>query len=213
MKYSEPVNILVAIIVLTAAFGFSFALNSQWDYLPSVFFFSVIIIMVAVFSKKLIAYMLDSDVEHEVWQVYRYGWHPGWHFEKPVAAGIILPIFLTLFSWGFLKFTALLTYESRALKTRAARRFGYYSVAEMTEWHNSVIGASGIVSVLIIAIVAYFLPANLEYLAKMATFYVFWNMIPVSNLDGAQIFFGSRILYSILAIITLIFTLYALVIL
>ena len=211
MKNQEFVGIIVAIIILTAIFGFGFALNSNWGYIPAVLFFSVIIILVAVFSRKLISYMLDSDVEHEIWKVYRYGWKPGWHFEKPVAAGIILPLMLTFFSWGILKFAAILTYETRALKTRAARRFGIYSYAEMTDWHNSIIGASGIIAVLILAIIAYFLPANLEYMAKMAAFYAFWNMIPVSNLDGAQIFFGSRILYSILAIITLIFTAYAII--
>src|SRR5438552_1686681 len=116
MKTSEFVGIIIAIIILTATFGFGFALSSDWQQIPSVLLFSAIIILVAVFSKKLIAYMLDSGVEHEVWKVYRYGWKPGWHFNKPVAAGIVLPLFLSLFSLGAVKFAAVLTYETRALK-------------------------------------------------------------------------------------------------
>mgnify|MGYP001567592616 FL=1 len=152
--------------------------------------------------------MLDSNVEHEIWKVYRYGYKPGWHFNKPISAGIIFPLFFTLFTWGILKFSAILTYETRALKARASKRFGFYSFAEMTDWHNGIIGASGIIATLLVAVIAYF--ANLELLAKMTVFYTFWNLIPVSNLDGTQIFFGSRILYAILAITTIIFTFYAL---
>jgi len=213
MRKSEVFNILAAIIILTAVFGFSFIIIGDLSALAKVLLFSAIIILVAVFSKKLVAYMLDSDVEHELWKVYRYGWAKSWHFDKPVSAGIILPLILTLFSWGLLKFSAILTYETRALKARAAKRFGLYSYTEMTDWHNGIIGASGIVALLLLTVISYFLPTNLEYLAKMATFYAFWNMIPVSNLDGTQIFFGSRILYSILAVITIIFTVYAMTLL
>ena len=208
MKASELTSILAAIIILTAVFGFSYVVHGQIGMLSVVLLFSAIIILVSVFSKKLVAYMLDSNVEHELWKVYRYGYKPGWHFEKPISAGIIFPLFLTIFSWGILKFSAILTYETRALKARASKRFGFYSFSEMTDWHNGIIGASGIVATLLVAIIAYF--ANAELLAKMVTFYTFWNLVPVSNLDGTQIFFGSRILYTILAVITLIFTCYAL---
>jgi Zn-dependent protease len=211
MKTSEFASIVSAIIILTAVFGFSFAIKSDWISVLNVLLFSTIIIFVAVFSKKLIAYMLDSSVEHETWKVYRYGWKPEQHFNSPVSAGVILPLFFTLFTWGFLKIGAVLTYETRALKARASKRFGFYSFAEMTDWHNSVIGATGIIAVLLIALISYFLPTNVEYLAKMATLYAFLNMVPLSNLDGTQIFFGSRILYSLLAVITLIFTIYALI--
>ncbi len=208
MKTSELTSILAAIIILTAIFGFSYAIKTQWETISAILLFSIIIILVSVFSKKLIAYMLDSNVEHEIWKVYRYGYKPGWHFNKPISAGIIFPLFFTLFTWGILKFSAILTYETRALKARASKRFGFYSFAEMTDWHNGIIGASGIIAALLVAVIAYF--TNLELLAKMTVFYAFWNLIPVSNLDGTQIFFGSRILYAILAITTIIFTFYAL---
>lgn len=209
MRYSEFSNIVVAIIILTAVGGFSFALNSDWNSVAWTLFFAAIIILVAVYSKKLIAYMLDSGVEHEVWSVYRYFWKPGWHFNKPVPAGIIIPLFLSLFSLGAIKFGTILTYETRALRYRAARRFGSYSFTEMTDWHNGIIGAAGIISGLILAIIAYFI--NQEYLARLSIYYAFWNLVPISNSDGSQIFFGSRVLWTILAVITVIFTIYAII--
>ena len=100
-----------------------------------------------------------------------------------------------------------LTYETRALKHRAAKRFGYYSFTEVTDWDNGLIGATGIIALLVLSIVGYIM--GYELLFKMAAFYALMNMLPISNLDGTQIFFGSRIIWSVLALICLIFGLYA----
>ena len=213
MKSSEFGGILVAIIILTAITSLAPIINYQFGKIPMIFLFSVIIIMVSILSKKIIANLLDSDVEHEIWQIQRYAFYPQSQFKNPIPAGIIFPIIFSVISLGTLKFFALLTYETRALKYRAAKRFGYYSFTEMTDWHNGLIGAVGIFCILILAIISYFLPiAELEYLAKMSIYYAFWNLLPISKLDGAQIFFGSRILWTILATITAILTFFAVIV-
>ena len=210
MKLNEFVNILIAVLILTIVSGFSFALDSKWTAISQLFLFSLIVIFVSVFAKKFMAYLLDADVEHTIWKASRWGYKQHQHLKKEIPAGVIFPLFLTLFSLGWIKFTALLTYEARALKRRAARRFGFYSYTELTEWHNALIGAAGIISVFIIIIITYFLPfAGADYLAKIAAYYALCNLIPLSKLDGAQIFFGSRVLYTTLAVITLIFASYA----
>tara|TARA_Y100000034_G_scaffold135972_1_gene210059 strand:+ start:3720 stop:4259 length:540 start_codon:yes stop_codon:yes gene_type:complete len=175
--------------------------------------FSIIILAVYIFSKKIMAHLLDSTVEHEIWFWQRFGFKKQHKLKTPVPAGIILPLFITVFSLGFAKFLTLMTFETRALKHRAARRFGFYSFAQMTDWHQALIGAAGILSLLILGAIAYFLPfSNLEFLAKISIYYAFWNLLPISKLDGTQIFFGSRILYAALAIITLIATAFAILI-
>jgi Zn-dependent protease len=212
MKESEFSQIVLAIIVLTIVIGFSFGIQGDINKLAQSFFFSIIIILVAVFSKKLVALLLDCDVEHKIWRFSQYGLRAHQHLKKEAPAGIIAPLIITILSLGFIKAPTILTYETRALKRRAAKRFGYYSYTEMTDWHNGLIGAAGIFAVLLLALLSYLLPTNLEYLAKVASFYAFFNMLPISNLDGTQIFFGSRVLWSVLAIITLIFTSYALLV-
>jgi Zn-dependent protease len=171
---------------------------------------AAIIIIVNIAAKKAMAFALDSDVEHETWKWSRYGLKPHQHLEKEVPAGIILAVILSILSLGAVKFMSFLTYETRALKHRAAKRFGYYSYTEMTDWHNGLIGAAGIVAVLILSVVLYFIGGSNDYLWRFAAYYAFWNMIPISKLDGTQIFFGSKILYAAIGIITLIFTGYAL---
>jgi hypothetical protein len=175
------------------------------------FFYSAIIILVAVISRKIVALHYDASVEHEIWQWQRYGYKEHMKLKNPVPMGIIFPLLFSVFTLGLLKITTFLTYETHALKRRAAKRVGYYSYTEMTEWHNAIIGATGIFAVLILAALAYILPfQGVEMLAALASYYAFWNLLPVSKLDGTQIFFGSRVLYIFLAIITLIFTAFSL---
>jgi hypothetical protein len=212
MNKREFFHIIAAMLILTTVSGLLFAFRGQWNLLAQAFLFSVIIILVSVFSKKLVASLLDADVEHEIWFVQWLGFTPVFKLKKPVPAGIILPLFLSLFSAGIVKFSSLLTYETKALKRRASKRLGFYSFTEMTDFHNGLIGAGGIVAVLILAIAAYLIPENLELLAKLSVYYAFWNILPLSKLDGTQIFFGSRVIWATLAIITTILTAFAMTI-
>ncbi len=209
MEKREVSNLIAAVIVLTAIAGFPFILESNLQELPKTLLFSIVLITVVVGAKKFMANSLDADVEHEIWQFSRYGFRTDWRLKKPVPAGIILPIFLSLFSFGSACVPTILTYETCPLKRRAAKRFGPDSYTEMTDWHISLIGAAGIISALILSIVLYSLKYNLEYYAIISTIYAFFNMLPLSKFDGAQIFYGSRLLWTTLAMIVCIFVIYA----
>src|SRR3989344_428080 len=156
MGKNEFLHIIAAIIILTAVASFNFIIKKDLETVPKIFLFAVILICVHVISKKLIAYSLDSSVKHSLWSIQRYGYRTVWYFKKPIPAGIILPIFLTIYSIGYLKPMTLLTYQTNALKARAAKRFGYYSFTEITEWHNAIIGAGSILCVLILSFLSYF---------------------------------------------------------
>ncbi len=212
MQQKEFTNILIAIIIFTAIASFSQVLKENYSFIFIAFGFSTIIIAISVFSKKFIASLLDSDVEHEFFTMQRFWFKPKDYLKNPVPAGIIFPIFFSLFSLGLLKVPTLLTYETKASKYRASKRFGHYSYTEMTDLHISFIGAGGIIAVLALSIIAYFLPLpHVETLTKLAAYYAFVNMIPFSKLDGAQIFYGSRPLWTTLAIITFVIFLFALI--
>lgn len=215
MEISELGHLIAAVIIMTATAGLAFAIKEQWSMIFFVLIFMVIIVAVSVLAKKFMAYMVDSDVRHEIWQWDRFGYKPWMHLPKPIPMGIIAPLFLSVISLGTLKFLAPLTYEVKALTHRAARRFGFFSYAGLTDYHNGIIGAGGILAVLILAVVAYILPEqglHLQLLAQLSAYYAFSNMLPLSNLDGVQIFFGSKLLYFTLGIITLIFAVYSMLI-
>lgn len=211
MQDKEIGALVGALITLTIVISFKSLIALQWMYLGTALLFAFLILLVNIGAKKWAARSLDADVEHELWQGGRFGFKPDAHFPKKVPYGIILPALITVFSLGIVKGMTILTYETSAMKRRSARRFGYYSFTEMTDWHNALVGAAGIVSVLLLAIVSYAIPA-LTGLPSLAIYYALWNMIPWSKLDGAQILMGSRVMYTALALITIICALATIVI-
>jgi len=215
MEISEFGHLIAAVLIMTATAGLYYAIKEEWTMFIFVFLFMIIILSVNVIAKKFMAYMVDSDVRFEIWQWERFGYRPWMHLPKPIPMGIIAPLFLSVVSLGSLKFLAPLTYEAKALTHRAARRFGFYSWQGLTDYHHGIIGAGGILAVLILAFVAYILPdsgLHLQLLAQFSAYFAFSNMLPLSNLDGTQIFFGSKILYFTLGIITLVFAVYSMLI-
>jgi len=211
MKEREIAHILIGILVIAMVISISSAIDGNFEFLGTAIIFSAILIGANISAKKIAAHLLDSDIEHEIWNWRRFGFKPGGHLKKSIPMGIILPLIIGIYSLGTIKLLTPLTYETRALKRRAAKRFGAFSFTEMTDWHNAIVGAAGIVAILLVSFISYWY-AGLETLSKFAAFYAFSNMIPFSKLDGAQIFFGSRVLWATLAIITLIFTAQAFVI-
>lgn len=209
MEWPEIKHILIALIIFTIIASFNDVLQNGPGKIIIYLGFVALILLVNIGAKKLAANALDSDVEHELWTMQRFGYKPTQHINNPAPTGIIVPVVVSLFTLGLVKFPTLLTYEARALKQRASKRFGFYSFTEMTDWHNALIGSAGIIAVLILAGIAYF--PGLEGLAKLSAFYALVNMIPFSKLDGMQIAMGSRPLYAGLLVLTLIFFGYALV--
>ena len=210
MKAVEIVHLLIALVVIAALMIAPVMFGRSTPTLSEAIVFAFIILLVTVAAKKAMALMLESEVEHQLWTLSQWGLHKQDHFKKPLPIGILLPVIVSLFSFGAVKLMAVLTYETTPKKTRAVRAFGTHTYSSMTDWHNALIGAAGITSVLLLALFAYFLPYNAEPLARLAIFYACSNMLPISKLDGIQILFGSRVLWVTLAVITIIFTGYAL---
>jgi len=211
METRELSHILAAVLLMFVAFGLEEVLVGNPEDLLKIFVFSFIVIFVPVLIKKGSAYLFDANVEHEIWMFSRFGYKPQWRFKKPLPFGLIVPLLFSIISFGILKVTTFLTYEARALKHRAAKRFGPYSYTSMTDWHNGLIGAAGVISLMLVAIISYF--SEFELLTIMSSYYAFWNMIPFSKLDGTQIFFGNKVLWAVLAFIAMLFGLFALLIL
>ncbi len=157
--------------------------------------------------KKIVAYFLESEIEVEIWRFKRWGYKGGQHFQKGFPAGAFFPLIskIFLFPLNGCVWMASLVFDVKAKVYHAAKRHGIYSFSEMTEEHVGLIAAAGIFINLLLAFIFYFVGGNFGILfAKMNIWYAFFNMIPISNLDGNKIFFGNLVLWSFLAIITLI---------
>ena len=210
MAEREWASIFIAVLLMFVVAGLPSIVTGEFFFMTQIFVASFVVVVLPLLLRKVFAYSLDASVKHRIWHFYRFGIKPGQHFKRELPFGVIIPLFFAflglLANFSIMIFT-FLTYETRALKHRAAKRFGYYSYTEMTDWHNCLIGASAIVVLLVISLMGYI--GDFEILAKLAAYYAFWNMIPFGELDGVQIYFGNRALYYVLAITTLIFAGYA----
>ena len=205
----ETAHIIVAILVLSLA-------ASIWNF--GILFYSItsifFIVLANVIAKKISAYYYESEIENNIWELKRIGLmyffdviplhktHPSRNFKKPIPIGAFIPVIISIISFGYFTWMASLVFEVKPKIARAAKRHGLYSFSEMTEEHIGYIAAFGIIANIMLAIAGYLI--GFELFAKLNIYYAFFNMLPISDLDGNKIFFGNIVLWSFLATLILI---------
>jgi Zn-dependent protease len=157
------------------------------------------VIAINVLAKKISGFFLETETEIKFWEIEGYGLRKRRHFKKPFAIGAFLPLVskIILFPINGLAWMGSLMFEVKPSSYRAARRHGLYTFSEMTEEHIGYIAAAGIFMNLIFAVIGYLL--GFTEFSRLNIYYAFFNMIPISHLDGNKIFFGNIILWSFLA--------------
>jgi len=201
---------ITAILIATIILAFSINLISSIEGFLYTLLAVFIIILANLIAKKITSFHLDSEIETSLWEIKRYGVKAHHRFKKAFPLGAFLPILskLILFPINSFVWMASLVFDVKAKTYRSAKRHGLYKFSEMTEDHIGYIAAAGIGANLALAIIGYLIGYPL--FAKLNIYYAFFNMIPISNLDGNKIFFGNMVLWVFLAVITLIGLGYAL---
>ena len=199
---------VTSILLISIILAFIISLMKTTQLFFQILLFVFLVIMVNIIAKKITSYYLDSEVKIKIWEVYHIGFRPWMHFKKPFAIGAFLPVILKFLSVGYLNWMACLVFDVKPKIYRAAKRHGLYAFSEMTEAHIGKIAAAGIFANLILALIGYLI--GFGELSKLSIFYVAFNMIPLSDLDGNKIFFGNIIQWSLLAAITFVALGYAL---
>ncbi|MFH1311204.1 MAG: hypothetical protein ABIH65_02255 [Nanoarchaeota archaeon] len=203
LNLKETYSILIATIVIGVALSFFKSIETFLYTLLAIF----CVIIVNILAKKIASFYLDSEIEMKLWKIERYGFRPSQYFKKAVPAGIILPIIVSLVSFGYVSWLASLIFDVKPKIYRTAKRHGLYSYSEMTESHIGLIAVAGVVANLIFAVIGYLL-GYMEF-SRLNIYFAFFNMLPLSDLDGNKIFFGNLILWSFLAALVLIGLFYA----
>jgi len=191
---NEKFSIPVAILVLAVLFSFG-----SWSALPKYIGIFALVILASVFAKKLAGHFLEVDVETEIWDFRRYWFAERHKLKNPVPLGILIPLFIYMFSYGAFKWLAVLQTEFKSKITKKIRKRKPWSFPEMREIDVALICFSGILSSIVIALVAF---AFSKEISLISLLYAFFNLLPIGKLDGTRLFFSSRIIYfiSILAL-------------
>lgn len=190
------------VIVVSIIFAFTLTLMESLEIFGYTLLAAFLVIMLNIFGKKVAAFYFDSDIKIKFWEVSRFGFKPRQKFKHSFPAGIFLPIITTAFSFGYFTWLAALTFEPEQKIHRAARRHGLYSFPEIPEYHIALIAAAGIFMNLLFSVIGYLI--NFQEFSVLNLYYAFFNLIPLSSLDGSKILFGSKLLWSVLGIITMI---------
>jgi hypothetical protein len=199
------------VIIVTVITAFAIALTKTLSLNMSLFLYALLgvflLLLINILIKKTTAYFLDSEIEIKIWEIKRFGFKTGDYFKKAFPLGAFLPLISKIFFFGLNGFVwmASLVFDVKAKAYHAAKRHGMYSFSEMTEEHIGRIAAMGIFANLILAFVFYFIGGEFGTIfAKLNIWFAFFSMIPISDLDGNKIFFGNIVLWSFLAVVTLI---------
>lgn len=202
---------IIALIIIIISISASLSLNilSELNTVLYTLFAVSIIVLANVFTKKIIAYRLDSQIEMGVWEIGKYGFTKDKNSKKPFPLGAFLPIIskIVLFPFKSFVWMASLVFDVKPRIYKGAKRYGLYTFSEITESHLALIAASGIFINLMLSVIGYFL--GFPLFARLNIYYAFFNMLPVSELDGNKIFFGNLILWSFLASLVLLGMLFA----
>jgi len=194
---------LAYIIVISIILAFVVSLSQQLEIFPEALLFIFLVIIINSLAKKIQAFYLESKIEIRIWEMSQYGIKASRRFKKPVPAGAIVPLIIAVLSFGYIPWLASLTFETSGKVYKAARKHGLYKFSEVPEYHIGLIAAAGIIGNLLFAIIGYLL--GYEMFANLNVLFALFNLIPFSELDGTKIWFGSKVLYTLLAILTLLF--------
>jgi len=199
MERKEASIIIVAIILMSLIIVLHEGSLNFLDILW-IAIISTIILLVSVFCKKLTAKIIDITIEHKIWLFQRWWVGKSSHLKNPIPAGAIIPAILSLVSTGFITCFSFLQFESKALPAKAVKKYGVKRFSEIMEWDLCMIGFYGILGLLFLSTVTkifsmYFFESNFMLLSKYSLYYALWNLLPISSLDGAKMFFGSSRLY------------------
>lgn len=187
-------------VSIILAFTISLLVSIETFFLSLAFIF--IVIMINVLAKKVAAFFLETEIEINLWEIKRFGFRAHHHFKKPLPAGVLLPIIITVLSYGYIYWFACLVFDIKKKVSRASRKWGIYTFSEVTEYHTAWIAFWGVLANLVFAIIGYLL--GFEEFAKLNIYFAFFNLIPLSDLDGNKLFFGEIVLWALLAALTLI---------
>ncbi|MFQ5531219.1 MAG: hypothetical protein ACE5ES_01245 [Candidatus Nanoarchaeia archaeon] len=199
------INEIRTIVIVTLILGFTLSLIQTFELFLWAMLSVFVILLINIIAKKVAAYYFESEVEIKLWEIKRYGFKSHYHLKHAFPAGLFFPIITTALSFGYFNWMASTIFDVKAKVYRAAKRHGLYRFSEMTEWHIGLIAAAGILANLGFAVIGYLinLPPEMKF-HQFSTWFAFFNLIPIGNLDGNKIFFGNFVIWSFLAAVTLI---------
>jgi len=191
----EVFSLLIAALVI----GYLYSLNEiSWMGWLSMAGLALIILFVHHLGQKLASLFYDCTSELNLWTVRQFGLQQWQHFRFDFPFWFIVPAILAVITFPFMlvKWLAITTFEATPLPSRIRRRY-----AEITEWHLALIATGGLFMNALLALISQI--AGWNDFAMLNLYFILFNLVPISKLDGNKIFFGSPMLWIFAVVFTL----------
>jgi hypothetical protein len=194
MQESEFWSIIAVLFVMTFVLGFGEFTLLAFLY---AFIISLLLILSFTITQKIVANQLGLDIKFKLWTFRRYWirWQDQFSWDFPIW--FVLPLLLMVLSDGFLRWTALLTFVTRTTAKKAVQKF-----SEIKEFDLALVASSGVFAVLVLALILKLF--GLNDFASIASWFALLNMLPLGNLGGTKILFGSKLLWVFLLVLSII---------
>ena len=164
----------------------------------------ILVLLINIFAKKITGFYLGTKVKIKIWEIKKVFYNkqkkgPGFQ------AGIFFPLIFNLLSGGYFTWFGNFVFDIESKAYRVSKKYGVHAFSEMTEYHLALIAGIGILSNLSFGVLGYLinLPKQMNFI-NLNILFAFFNLLPISDLDGNKIFFGSKTLWVFLFLLTLI---------
>ncbi len=197
----------ISALVLAFIFGFddgnpTFVLSKWLTNFLGILILVIIAILFRELIIKVFAKRHESSSEYEIWGINQVWFKT--KIEKGIPLGIFIAFVMALLSLGKFFFTAIGIHNLKENRNaRVGRKFPHLQYYEEAQ-----ILSMGILSSLFLAVLGLWFGRISDF--DIATFvninfYIaLFNLLPLSSLDGAKIFFGSLLTYIFLVIFTVL---------
>ncbi len=196
-KINELLSILVAIIILSISYTFKDNTNFF-----NIFFIFTIVLSTSIISKKIFASYLNIKLNFQFWSIYQTSLLEKGHLKKPLTMAW-LPLMLSFVSKGTILWMPILITKEEKTIERVTKYKGMHRYSEVTEWEKAQIACISIISLILICLISYFF--NFILLSKISIYFALWSLLPLSNLDGSKLFFGSKKLWTFTTVLAILF--------
>jgi len=149
---------------------------------------ALLVLTINAVGYKIAARFFDSHAELQHWTISRYGFYREKYFNRPFPIWAFLPIGLVLITFGAAKWLAVTTFETSPLILRERRAF-----SRVSEWDTALVAIGGIFLTLVGAFLGRLW--GFDEFAKLSLWFAIFNLVPLGNLPGSKIFFGSKFLW------------------
>ena len=197
LNKKEIISILIATLVLGYILSFKGFTWLSWLTMAGL---ALIILFVHHMGQKFTALFYDCSTETSLWTIRQYTFKKSGHFRFDFPMWAVLPLFLvwlTSIAISPLKWLALTTFEATPLPSRVQRKY-----AELTDWDLALISAGGLFFNALLAVISQSFGWN--SFALLNIYFIIFNLVPFSTLDGGKIFFGSPMLWIFCSVFTAI---------